>query len=91
MSKKVLLAFAAGLAAGALAGVLLAPDKGKKTRKKLAGAASDMADTVKDKFQDFVDGLKDVYASAKDDADDIADKAVAKMNALKSEAKKATT
>lgn len=38
MSKtgKTLTAFVVGAAAGALAGVLLAPDRGKQTRKKIA-------------------------------------------------------
>jgi len=36
MSKKLLLGFIAGAAAGTLLGILIAPDKGAKTRNKLA-------------------------------------------------------
>ena len=36
MSKKLLLGFIAGAAAGTLIGILIAPDKGAKTRNKVA-------------------------------------------------------
>jgi len=36
MSKKLLLGILAGAAAGTVLGILIAPDKGAKTRKKLA-------------------------------------------------------
>ncbi len=58
---KVLIALAAGLAAGAIAGVLLAPDSGKSTRKKIVDAGKDLMDdgklfidTTKTKIQQSV-------------------------------------
>lgn len=87
-SSKVLLAFIAGAAVGAVAGVLLAPDEGKNTRKKIAGKASELSGTIKDKMNDFIDGLKEIYSTSKNEAEEMTDKAVAKMNALKAEAKK---
>ena len=48
---KMLAALGAGLAAGALLGVLFAPDKGTETRKKIAEQGKKMADTVKDKLR----------------------------------------
>lgn len=41
-SGKIILGVLAGLAAGAALGILFAPDKGEKTRKKIAGRAKDL-------------------------------------------------
>lgn len=89
MGSKVLLGFLAGAAAGALAGVLLAPDKGSATRKKIAGKAGDVTDSVKNSFNDFIDSVKGAYAGAKEDAEEFGDKAKGKMNSLKHEAQNA--
>ena len=45
--KKLVAALLAGLAAGAILGVLFAPDKGCEIRKKIAEKSGDLADTVK--------------------------------------------
>ncbi len=50
-TKKILIAVAAGLAVGAIAGVLLAPDKGSNTRKKIIDEGQNLADAVKEKFK----------------------------------------
>jgi gas vesicle protein len=49
-SGKILAAVAAGIAAGAVLGILFAPDKGTETRKKIADQGKKIADGVKDKF-----------------------------------------
>lgn len=88
MSKtKVLLGFAAGAAVGALAGILFAPDEGKKTRKKIAGKAGDLSDSLKTKFDSFVDDLKKVYSNAKEEAEDLEGRAKSAYNSAKSDAK----
>ena len=51
---KIATAAAAGVVAGAVAGILLAPDKGENTRKKIMDSGKKLTDTVKGKF----DGLK---------------------------------
>ncbi|TWI79292.1 YtxH-like protein [Lacibacter cauensis] len=51
---KIAIAAAAGVVAGAVAGILLAPDKGENTRKKIMDSGKKLTDTVKGKF----DGLK---------------------------------
>jgi len=88
-SSKVLLGFVAGAAVGALAGILFAPDKGSNTRKKIVTKTGDVADSVKNSFNDFIDGVKEAYAGVKDEADEFSDKTKAKMGAAKSDLKNA--
>lgn len=69
-SGKILAAVAAGIAAGAVLGILFAPDKGSETRRKINEKGKKFAEDVKDKFQrgkekfndmkeDFKQGVKD--------------------------------
>jgi len=46
---KIGLAFVAGAALGAIAGLLFAPDKGSETRRKMADKARDWKDDMKEK------------------------------------------
>jgi gas vesicle protein len=55
----------AGIAAGALAGVLFAPDKGSVTRKKIFNRGKDYADTVSDKFSSLIDEISEKLKSVK--------------------------
>ena len=64
-TSKILLGFVAGAAIGGALGILLAPDKGSETRRKLMEKGSDLGDsiadfgqTVKEKFNDVVEGVK---------------------------------
>jgi gas vesicle protein len=86
---KTLLGFLAGAAVGALAGILLAPDKGSETRKKISKKTGDLGDSLKGSFNDFVDGIKETYSTAKAGAEDVEEKGRVKMNTLKHEAKNA--
>lgn len=45
-SAKIMIAFAAGAAAGVLAGILLAPAKGVDTRQKITDAGKRVSDSV---------------------------------------------
>ncbi len=56
-SGKVLLGVLAGVAAGALIGILFAPDKGVNTRKKMVSKGEEYVDDLKAKFSEFVDGV----------------------------------
>jgi len=51
-SSKLLLAFAAGAVAGAVAGILLAPDKGSETRRKMREGGEKLADDLRQRFEE---------------------------------------
>lgn len=54
---KVLVGVIAGVAAGALLGVLFAPDKGSETRKKISKKGSDTVEGLKDKFDQLLSSI----------------------------------
>jgi gas vesicle protein len=84
---KTLLGFLAGAAVGALAGILLAPDKGSETRKKISKKTGDLGESLKGTFNDFIDGIKESYSNVKTEAEDVEEKSRIKINSLKNEAK----
>jgi gas vesicle protein len=69
-SSKVLLGILGGVAAGAILGILFAPDKGVNTRKKLVDQGKDYSDNLKGKLEslkkDVNDGYNNLLADAKD-------------------------
>lgn len=58
-SGKVVVALLAGLAAGAVLGVLFAPEKGKETRDKLNDSLADLGDALKERAEEQFDQLND--------------------------------
>ncbi|MEJ7627270.1 MAG: YtxH domain-containing protein [Ferruginibacter sp.] len=61
----LVLGLLAGVAAGAIAGLLLAPGKGSETRKNLAQKGKDTVDNLKGRVTDLVDTVSDKYLSGK--------------------------
>ena len=53
MKSGTLFALLGGVAAGLAVGILLAPDKGEETRKKIKKTAGDCVDKVKEKISDI--------------------------------------
>ena len=60
-SGKVILGALAGLADGALIGVLFAPDKGSDSRHKIVKKGEDYLDSVKNKFNSLLDTISGKY------------------------------
>jgi gas vesicle protein len=56
---KVVLVALAGLAVGAIAGILFAPRKGSKTRRQIIDKGEDLVEDLKLKFDDVYDSLTD--------------------------------
>lgn len=60
-----------GFAIGAVTGMLLAPDQGKKIRKKLAKKAKKYKETVEDKAEEYKGKAKDLKDNIEGAAQDI--------------------
>lgn len=72
----------AGFALGVLAGVLLAPDKGSETRRKISEKGKDL----KSKFNDFVDSIQERFHAVKDEAEEFVDETAQKARAYSTDA-----
>ena len=67
-SSKIILAGLAGLAAGLAIGVLMAPNKGSKTRKRLKKKFKDMEDLFKESdLSEKLNNLKSIFMKDKED------------------------
>lgn len=82
-SGKLLLGVLAGVAAGAVLGILFAPDEGAKTRKKIVKKGEEFTDGLKEKFDKFKDEITEKFEKVKEDVTDFAEKAKAKPEAAK--------
>ncbi len=60
-SKSKFMLFAVGAAVGAIAGMLLSPDKGSEIRSKVSKRSRSIADSL----MDFYSSVSDKYASSK--------------------------
>lgn len=67
---KLGIALLAGIAAGAVAGLLLAPEEGAETRKKLAKKAKKYEEKLKDKAKEFKGKAGEYMSKASDLKDD---------------------
>jgi len=66
-SGKVIMGLLAGFAAGALIGVLFAPDKGTETRRKISKKGEDFANDVKGKFNEFIESMSEKFDKVRSD------------------------
>ena len=57
---KTFLALLAGIAAGAALGTLMAPDKGVKTRQKIARQAKDLSDSLMARGEESLEAIREL-------------------------------
>ena len=70
-SGKLVLGILAGLAVGAIAGILFAPDKGSKTRKRIVGKGKEYVGGLHEKFDELVDTISKKYEGKRDDVGEL--------------------
>jgi gas vesicle protein len=68
---KVLLGLLAGIAVGAMLGILFAPEKGSVTRKKVSKKGEDYAEALKEKFNEFLDSISERIENVKEEVPDV--------------------
>lgn len=56
---KIVTALLAGLAAGAVLGILFAPEKGSETRDKLNDSLADLGDAIKERAEEQINQLSE--------------------------------
>lgn len=70
-SGKTALGILLGIGAGALLGILFAPAKGSKTRKRILDKGQGYADDLKDKLHDLYQDVSDKYDTLLEDAKEV--------------------
>jgi len=83
-SGKVLLGVLAGAAAGAIIGILYAPEKGTETRKMITQKGEEYAEGLKEKFNGLMDDLSKKMDCMHAKVDKIADDAQSNVEEMKS-------
>lgn len=86
-SAKLVLGILAGAASGALVGILFAPEKGSRTRRRIMNKGEDYGVALKDRFDDLVDTIGEKYESTWHDAENMFLKGKSKYAEVKKEAK----
>jgi gas vesicle protein len=70
-SSKVLLGVLGGVAAGAIAGILFAPAKGSKTRKRISNKGAGYVKDVKEKFDKVTKEFSNQYETILQEAKEL--------------------
>ncbi|MBW6479087.1 MAG: YtxH domain-containing protein [Bacteroidales bacterium] len=84
-SGKAFLGILVGTTAGALLGMLFAPQKGADARKKIAKTGKEYADTITSRLDKTLDGITKKFNKVKVDFSEIAQHSRAKAEKLKKE------
>ena len=74
------IAILAGVALGAAAGILFAPEKGEKTRKRLKDGYYEKKDELSDKFDALSDKMKSRFSKKKADLESTFDDLIANVD-----------
>ena len=68
MNTKVILGILGGITVGAIAGIVFAPAKGKKTRKQIMKKSAEFTEDLKHKFENIYKDITNKYEKVIDDA-----------------------
>jgi gas vesicle protein len=86
-SGKLLLGILAGIAAGATLGILLAPDKGEVTRKKIITKGEDYAEGLNERISGLMDSISNRVEKTQQQVEELVSKGKSKYDDLKKETK----
>ncbi len=81
-ASNVVLGIIGGLAAGAVLGVLFAPDKGANTRKKILDRTKKAKEDLKDGFDEYLDSLSEKYNSLVKSGEELVEKGKEELKTL---------
>ena len=70
-ASKLVIGVLGGVAVGTIAGILLAPNKGSKTRKKMMSKGKGFSKKLKGKFEDLYENTNDKYDTLLQDAKEL--------------------
>lgn len=83
---KIVLGTVAGIAIGAIAGILFAPEKGSVTRKKIMDTSDDLVNELKSKIDGYCDSINGKIESTKQDVEETVSKGKTVYDDVKNEA-----
>lgn len=84
---KVLLGVLAGVATGALMGILFAPAKGSRTRRRILRQGENYVDGLKEKFNEYAETISEKLEQAKEEVSAFAQKGKEKFEEVEKEVK----
>lgn len=70
---KIIASVILGVTIGSVLGILFAPDSGRSTRKKILGKKDELAQAVREQFNDLMDSVKSGVDNAKSGLDSAKD------------------
>jgi gas vesicle protein len=70
-SGKIALGALAGVAIGSIIGILFAPEKGIRTRRKILDKSEDYVEDLKEKLRDYLDEMKNKYSHSLENAEEL--------------------
>ena len=86
-SGKIVLGVLAGAVAGTVLGVLFAPAKGSDIRKKISKKEEIERDMLKEKFNEFLNGISEKFDKTKNNVSVFAEQAKTKLEEVEKEIK----